>query len=168
MEVFYSLIIYVKLSPPNILFTYLLLTYYKYHRTDFYKLCIRYHSNKTNTSMLLEKKFKDFYLPKFLELLFRNFFDESVGFSSFLLRPWAPFEGFPLSFFKPLAFWLELAVRIIPSSVIGAITVPIFVTTFGALSLRAAVSGIKVDVIGARIADSKAAVDRKERGKSLT
>lgn len=118
--------------------------------------------------MLLEKKFKDFYLPKFLELLFRNFFDESVGFSSFLLRPWAPFEGFPLSFFKPLAFWLELAVRIIPSSVIGAITVPIFVTTFGALSLRAAVSGIKVDVIGARIADSKAAVDRKERGKSLT
>lgn len=54
------------------------------------------------------------------------------------------------------------------SLVIGAITVPIFVRTFGAVSLRTADSGTNVDVTGARIVDSNAAAERNGNGKSLT
>ena len=54
------------------------------------------------------------------------------------------------------------------SSVMGAITVPILVMTLGVASLRTAVSGINVDVTGARIVDSNAAVERNGKGKSLT
>lgn len=54
------------------------------------------------------------------------------------------------------------------SSVIGVITVPILDTTFGVVILRDAVSGMKVEVTGARMVDSNAATVLNERGISLT
>lgn len=56
----------------------------------------------------------------------------------------------------------------IASSLIGVITAPIFVKTLGAVSLREALSGMKVAVTGALIEDSKAAADLNGNGKSLT
>ena len=64
--------------------------------------------------------------------------------------------------------FFRLTVEMRTLSVIGAITVPILVKTFGAASLRTADSGMNVDVTGALIVDSNAAADRNGKGKSFT